>query len=211
MVMSFKQIYNLIVANLILILINTVYHFFILVNFDFNICFHIEELLVNTVLIFLILYVRNKVNTFSNFWVGVSVLYFVLLLLVSLLDLCAPIVDIFRYVISGDSLYLQVDDGQLFYDFLTSFMNNILNYVHCGGEDSDRQIEPIHNSMTWSKNANGARRCLTGAGLGMTPVAFVTTVISPTTLAKLPLALKVGATTMSVAAGIGVEVVSHWH
>ena len=209
-----KSAYNIITANLIVVIIISLYHSFILLTFGFNVFFHVEGLFFNLGLIILMLYVRYSIITFTNAWFVISVIYFSLLLFISSLELCGHSIDIFRYIISSNELYLEVQDVPVFYDLFNWVIDNIINYVDCFDNpsiDKDRQIDPVHDSRTWCTNATRTKKCLTGAGLGLTPIAFLQSFMCPTALAKIPTGVKVGVVSFSTGVGIGVEIISHWH
>jgi len=122
-----KSAYNIITANLIVVIIISLYHSFILLTFGFNVFFHVEGLFFNLGLIILMLYVRYSIITFTNAWFVISVIYFSLLLFISSLELCGHSIDIFRYIISSNELYLEVQDVPVFYDLFNLVIDNIIN------------------------------------------------------------------------------------
>ena len=122
-----KSAYNIITANLIVVIIISLYHSFILLTFGFNVFFHVEGLFFNLGLIILMLYVRYSIITFTNAWFVISVIYFSLLLFISSLELCGFSIDIFRYILSSNELYLEVQDVPVFYDLFNLVIDNIIN------------------------------------------------------------------------------------
>jgi hypothetical protein len=199
----------IIIANLLIVTISSVYHIFIICIFEFNLFFHSESLIFNICIVTLILYIRSNISSFSAIRFFISILYINLLLFVSLIAITQPIVDVLNYVILNDESFLEVQNLPIFH----IFMDNLVKYVDCFGDDipvqDGRLIEPIHNHITWAANADLVRSGLGGVGLGMTPIALMQ-FVAPMTLAKLPTIAKVGIVSFSAGLGLGVEVVSKW-
>jgi hypothetical protein len=106
---KFQYLYILLLINSTIIIFNTICHIFVLFNFPFDFWFHIENVIINLLLIIFFLLLKYKVTSFTNLWFNLISIYMVLLFFVILIDLYGPISDIMFYLSCGDPICLSVD------------------------------------------------------------------------------------------------------
>ena len=62
--------------------------------------------------------------------------------------------------------------------------------------------------MAWSTNASRVKAGMLGAGLDLTLIAYIQTIVPAAALSKIPIGAKIGILAASASFGIGVEVIS---
>ena len=211
---KFQYLYILLIINSTIITFNTICHIFVLCKFPFDFWFHIENVIINLLLIIFFLLLKYKVTSFTNLWFNLISIYMVLLFFVILIDLYGPISDIMSYISCGDPICLSVDKEAFTQELFRTMYENFLNQINCLPEDIDkisleRKIEPSRSIDRWASNASRIKYGFTTLGYGTVPLGLGQ-LVAPLLIAKIPYKYKVGSVAVGTGFGMTIEAISKW-